>query len=270
VRIAGAEVAEAVTAGLIAHWRNSLPLLRSQRKPEDRNSVGHIDLMGIAGVSLEAEGNNSWADTLSSHEATAATGFATLELNGFPRWLSALTGSRPHEVREVIVAEIIDELSRPGLTHYDTLNKVAYADDRTAVLLAYPLLDYLETRVNLPSGSLSLVLRIILRGVRRESAGQFVRIAEQRFEAETDLDVAIQYLAAVFHFDAASAVKALSAKLRRIRLGERTTVLDRFVAAVFGGSISGIGIEPSSVPAEALEDLVRLTFRVKKRASKRK
>jgi hypothetical protein len=86
-KIAGPDVADATRAGLIAHWRSSSPLLRSQRDAADRNSVRHVDLMGIAGVSLEAASYEGWAASLSPSEATVAAGYATLELNGFPGWM---------------------------------------------------------------------------------------------------------------------------------------------------------------------------------------
>jgi len=70
--MAGTEVAEAVRAGLIAHWRKHHTLFKSQTDVEKRNSVLWIDLMGLAGVSLEAARVNGWADRLSSLEATRA------------------------------------------------------------------------------------------------------------------------------------------------------------------------------------------------------
>jgi hypothetical protein len=153
-RVAGAEVAQGVRDGLVMHWKNSAPLLRSQKETKDWNSVRWIDLMGIAGVSLEAVNRAEWANNLSAYQATLAAGYATLELNGFPNWLRGLIASRPSEARTVLMAEILDEVSRPDITHYGTLGNVALADDRVVTLMAPALLDDLEIRAQLPLGAL--------------------------------------------------------------------------------------------------------------------
>ena len=68
-RIAGSDVARAVEAGLIAHWRRCEPLVRSRREPQERNSVWWLDLMGLTGVTLEATKDPAWATKLSDEEA---------------------------------------------------------------------------------------------------------------------------------------------------------------------------------------------------------
>lgn len=259
-RIAGTEVAEAARAGLIAHWRNSAPLLRSQRDAKERNSVRLIDLMGLAGVSMEAASVSGWADRLSPFEATRAAGYATLEINGFPRWLSELAVSSPAEVRAVLIGEIIDEIPRTELSHYDTLHNVAHADEEIAVLLAPTLLDDLETRAQLPPGALSNVLHIIVMGIRREHWPRFTQLGIGRFEKETDAAAAVQYLAAVFSLDPQTATKALAAKVAPLNADEQAKLVDRFLSASFGGSMSGSVFRPTDVPAETLDKLVRLSF----------
>ncbi len=96
--------------------------------------------MGIVGVSMEAA-RQGWAERLSAHEATLAAGYATLELNGFPSWLSALAEAWPKEVGAVLVGEIADELSRPDLADPEILSRVAaFAERKIAVLVAPTLL----------------------------------------------------------------------------------------------------------------------------------
>jgi len=270
VQIAGSEVADAVQQGLIAYWRNSAPILKSQRGAKDRNTLRRVDLMGLTGVSLETASQDRWADQLSAHEATLAAGYATLELNGFPRWLSALAASRPGEARAVLVGEISDELSRPDLTHYDTLSKVASADEGIAALVVPALLDDIETRVDLPSGALSLVLRIVIRGAKQECTPRFITLGIERFEAEPDVSVGLQYLAAAFSLDAAMATSALTTKLASLSADEQATLIDAFVSAVFGDSMLGLAVEPRDVPAETLEQLVRLTFQTYRQADARR
>jgi hypothetical protein len=197
-------------------------------------------------VSLEATTQDRWADQLLAHEATLAAGYATLELNGFPRWLSVLAASRPAEVRAILVGEISNELSRADLTHYETLNKVAYADDGIAALVAPALLDDIEKRVQLPLGALSHVLQIIVRGAQQESTPRFVKLGIGKFEMETDVAVAVQYLAAVFSLEPALASSALTTKLASLSASEQVTLIDSFVSAAFGGSMSGLAFKRSN------------------------
>jgi hypothetical protein len=268
--IAGVEVAEAVRQGLIAHWRNSAPLLRSQREATDWNSVRWVDIMAVAGVSLEAASVERWADQLSTHQATLAAGYATLELNGFPRWLLALAASRPGEVRAVLFGEILNELLCPEPTRYETLSNVAYADDVIAALVAAALLDDLETRTQLPSSALSYVLQIIIRGIQPESTPRFVRFGIERFEQESDVAVAVRYLAAAFSLEAPVAASALTAKLASLSVGEQAKLIDCFLSASFGDSRSGAAFKPRDVPAETLEQLVHLTFQSNSHSAARK
>lgn len=267
--IAGAAVAEAARQGLIGHWRSSAPILRSQKDARDRNSVRRVDLMGIAGVTLEATSQDHWADRLSTHEATLAAGYATLELNRFPPWLLALAKSRPGEVRAVLVGEISDELSRPDLTHYDTLSKVAYADDAIVAVVAPDLLDDVETRAQLPSPALSQVLQVVVRSIRQESMPRFVKLGIERFDRESDVALAVQYLSAVFSLDAAEATRALTTKLASLSADERTKLIDHFLCATFGHSMASSIFKLGDVPAETLKQLVRLAFQTQTQARRR-
>jgi hypothetical protein len=164
-RIAGIEIADAVRVGLIAHWRTWVPSLRSRKTKKERNNVAWSDLMGLAGVTLEAATGSGWAGRLTAREATLAAGYATLEINGFPPWISELAAVRSNEVREVLVAEILDEIERVELDHPRTMQSATHASGRIAELLAPVLLDDLEARGQVPAGALPSLLDIIVKGV---------------------------------------------------------------------------------------------------------
>ena len=70
--------------------------------------------MGIAGITLEAISTPGWAARLSDDDTRRAVGYATLELNGFPSWLTDLARANPNVVRAVLSEEIDVELARPG------------------------------------------------------------------------------------------------------------------------------------------------------------
>jgi hypothetical protein len=270
-RIAGSAVAQAVEAGLIAHWRTCVPMVRSRRKPQDRNNVRWLDLMGLTGVSLEATKAPSWATKLSDDEARRATEFATLEINGFPRWLSDLVASHPAEVRTVLQHEIKDELTREGVTFFETLHAVARSDDGLASLLAPAMLQDLEAALVVPHGALSLVLQIIVNGLAGRDRERFELWGIAKFEQEPDVALAVRYLSAVFSINPRAATPVFVARATAFDEEAQTVLVDRFLTACFGDSISGATFKPITVPpADIIEELMLLSFKTHKQVAARR
>jgi hypothetical protein len=264
IPLVGKEVAEAVREGLIQHWRNSAPLLLSRRDPNARNAVRCIDSMGVAGVSLDAAASPKWAERLSAEEARMAAGYATLELNAFPSWVSNLAVARPQETASVFLQEIMFEILTPELNHYSTLRRVCHPDETIAALVAPALLDHLEACATMPLALLSLVLQVIERGIQLDVAPRFITLAVERFKRETDVAVAICYAAAVFNHDPAIATEALSEKMAMVSLEERADLLDRFLALTFGDTLfSSPRSRISELKTETLDQLVRMVFQIK-------
>ena len=93
--------------------------------------------MGITGVTLEARTRERWAERLTSDEAILAASYATLEVYGFPWWLSDLAAAKPAEVRSVLMGEIAAELADPEpRPRYEVLDNLANADRSVTVLVA--------------------------------------------------------------------------------------------------------------------------------------
>lgn len=270
-RVAGADVAKAVEAGLIAHWRVCEPLIASRRAPQERDSVRYVDLMGLTGVTLEAAKDAVWATKLSDQEAQRATEFATLEINGFPQWLSDLVESHPTEVRRILHGQIKDELTGEGVSFLSTLHAVAYADDGMSSLLAPDLLRDLEADPELPRGAVSLVLRIIVDGLVESDRGRFERWGIARFEQQPDVALAVPYLAAVFSINPRLATSALVARATAVDEETQTALLDRFLTACFGDPISGATFKPiTAPPADIIEELMLLSFNTHRQATARR
>ena len=270
-RIAGSDVAKAAEVGLIAHWRTCEPLVRSRREPQERNTVRWLDLMGLTGVTLEATNDPTWATKLSTEDVwRAAAKFATVEINGFPRWLSDLVASRPAEVRTVLYHEIKDELTREGVTFFETLQAVTYSDDGLASLLAPVLLQDLETALAMPHGAVSLVLQIIVNGLAEADRERFERWAIAKFEQEPDVALAVQYLAAVFSINPRAATSVFVAKATALGEEAQTALVDRFLTACFVNSISGTTFKRITVPpADIIEELMLLSFKTHKQVAAR-
>ncbi len=271
-RIAGSDVAKAAEAGLIALWRTCEPLVRSRREPQERNSVRWADLMGLAGVTLEAAKDPAWATKLSDGEARRATEFATLEINGFPQWLSDLVVSRPAAVTAVLHHEIKDELTRQGVTFFKTLQDVTYADDGLASLLAPVLLHDLEASLSVPDGAVSRVLQIIVNGLAESDRERFARwgIAKFQFAQERDVGLAVPYLAAVFSINPRAATSVFVTQASALDERAQTNLVDRFLIACFGDSISATTFKPvTATPADVTEELLLLSFKTYKQVAAR-
>lgn len=266
-RIAGSDVAKAVEAGLIAHWRICEPLVRSRREPQERNSVRWLDLMGLAGVTLEATKDRAWATKLSNEEVRRATEFATIEINGFPRWLSDLVVSRPAEVRTVLHHEIKDELRCEGVTFFETLQNVTGSDE-LATLLAPALLEDLEKALSVPYGAVRLVLKIVINGLAEPDRERLERWGIAKFEQESDVALAVQYLSAVFSINPRVATRVFMARTAALDQEGQTALVDRFLTACIGGWISDTTFKPiAAPPADIVEELMLLSFKAHKQVA---
>jgi len=268
-KIVGREVSEAARTGFRSHWRNFEPRLRRHTNLDERNTTRFYDLMGLVGVSLEAADDRRWAERLSPLEATRAAGFATLEINRFPSWLASLAEVRPAEVRAVLVAEIVDEISRPELTSYQTLQAAKYADKRIAFLLARTLLDELEKRRLWPAEALPNLLNIIVREMQPEDMTRFTGLGIQRFEDAPNDSVAARYVAGVFAVDRELATAALERQVASLPTNEQREIVDRFLMISFGDSVLNYGLRTSVIRIQTLERLVRLSFQTYDKVSGR-
>lgn len=259
-RIADSDVANAVEAGLIAHWRSCEPLVRSRGEPQERNSVRWVDLMALTGVTLEATKDPGWATKLSDEEVRRATELATLEISGFPRWLSDLVVSRAAEVTTVLHHEIKDELTREGVTFFETLNAVAYSDGGLASLLAPALLQDLEADVTVPQGAPSLMLQIMLNGLAEPDRERFERWGVANFERAADVALAVRYLAAVFSINPTAATRVFVIRAKALDEEAQTDLVDRFLTACFGDSISDTAFKSVTVPPQDRHLLFKSTI----------
>jgi len=261
IRIAGAEVTKAVEAALIAHWRKTEPLTGSRRSPQEQNSVRPTDLMGLAGIGLEAGRNPNWAKKLSVDEAYRAAEYATLEINGFPSWISDLSKSHPIPVRDALYAEIRGEVGRESTAYFHTTYAVNDSDD-LGVLLAPLLLRDLETSLVIGPRALPLVLRIIVGGAGPAEKLTFERFALQRFKEEADSQLAIHFVSAVFSFNPKAATETFLARARKLKPEEQSAFVNAFLTASLGSTFNRTDYKQTVSPsADVVEKLMLFSFR---------
>jgi hypothetical protein len=258
--ILGPELTAAVRDGLIEHWRGCRPRLRSDREPSMRNQIRCVDCMGIVGVTLDANLHEQWAEGLTSGEATLAASYATIEINGFPRWMSDLAVAKPQEVLAVLKGEIAAEFAFPELRlRFEVLDSISRGDGKVIELMAPALLGELEQRLDLPPVALMPMLEVINRGLR-ENREHFSGIALYRFNSMTDAQVCALYLSAVFCVDPSAAISALNAKLETMNAPGRAALVEQLLPRVFGGRFVSAGASPEDLPFGTLERLVWIAF----------
>jgi hypothetical protein len=256
----GAPAAEAVRVGLIAHWRAWDPWVRSMRKDEELNQVRSLDCMGIAGVTLEANGRPDWAVQLSSDDARRAAGYATLELNGFPTWLVTLAKAKPEEARAVLATEVIAELNRPSdVPRFGVLQDIARGDRAIAELMAPVILDELAKRTALPANVLSHVLDVAKGGLPAEQ-DRLKPLAISRFNSATDPAIVSLYIGAVFSIDGRAATEAVFAKLGQKPPAYRPGLVQVVLPHIFGDRYEDQEPPFRNLPLDSLERLVRLAY----------
>jgi len=256
----GPELTAAVRDRLIEHWRAWRPQLKSVRESSKRNQIRSIDCMGITGVTLEARLRERWSEGLSSDDATLATVYATIEITGFPWWLTNLALARPEEVRAVLRAEIAAELDDPEpRPRYEMVDGISRSDGSVMELMAPILLEEIERRPDLPPVALLPMLEAISRGLR-DGRRRFSELVLDRFNNNANVRERALYLSAAFGADPTAATTALIVKHETSNAGEQTTLVQEFLSLVFGGRFSSGGANLASLPFDTLERLVQIAF----------
>jgi hypothetical protein len=216
--------------------------------------------MGIAGVTLEASGSTDWANQLDPNLARRAAAYGTLEINGFPTWMTDVSARWPTEVAAVLREEIIAELELPGAC-FGVLHDIGRTDDRPLAVPVPSLLDELERRPNLPAPVLSQVLDALERAHDEADRASLIRMAIPRFRSTTDLQIASLYIAATFSVNSGAATEALMTKLDGLSLADQTLLVQGVLPSIFGDRWSWERRVPE-LSFRNLERLVHLAFKV--------
>jgi len=208
----------------------------------------------------EAFSNAGWAEQLSSDEAVRATGYATIEINAFPRWLSELAVVKPAEVLKVFLGEVTAELSdlQPSGS-YEILRRLSRTDQPLVDLMSPALFALLEERNEIPAAGLEPLLDTISRGLENRSDA-FVACVIERFRASEDLQTRGLYLVAAFAADPEAATKALLARLEELPPSSQSMLVQQVLPALFGGGFPRSGSVSLRLRFEDLERLVSLSF----------
>jgi hypothetical protein len=257
----GSEVAAATRDGLIQHWRLWTPKLKSARSVNERNQINIADCMGITGISLEARTKPHWSEQLSSDEGVLAACYATLEINGFPSWLSELAAAKPAQVRAVLMGEVEAELAdAEAVSRFGVLEDLSRADKPVLELMAPVLFEVLARRDDLTPNALAPMLSVIAGGLR-EHRPKFAECALGRFEYADDMRVASLYIAAAFAVDSTAATDALMARLDSLNAGAQTSLAQLILPSIFGTRFRFDDMARPAVSFASLQRLVVMAYR---------
>lgn len=260
--ILGLSVIEAAKEAFIKFWRAWRPHLRSAYPPNERNSTYVIDLIGLVGISIEAKDNPVWASSLSNEEAELAASYATLEINGFPIWFSALATAKPSAVKKVLAQEIISELNHASSNyHCNLLETIQYGSDVIIQIIAPILLDEFKQRVNLPLHALDSLLNIVSRVADKEDPS-FLSLAIARFDEACQNDIGVSYLIPVFALQPNVALIELDKKLGlMMSFEEQAELVQTFLSKTFGEHFRQQNIDLTALPFDVIKDLVLKAYK---------
>ena len=164
-----------------------------------------------------------------------AARFATLELNGFPPWLSGLANGQPAAVASVLVGEVAKELDESGeAARPDVLDRLTRAEPAVVTAVAFGLLNELEVRVDLAGPALETLLGVLVLGLRGDQAARLSAIALDRAAMTPDLGSAGDYFAVAFAFDPGAAINLLIRRLDDLSPADQTTLATAFLPKLFG------------------------------------
>lgn len=256
--IVGARLAGAFCEALSRHWRTWEPTLQSSRNPPTAYTLFYGDIMGIAGLSLEAGRNPSWTHTLDSALASRAARYATLELNGLPAWIADLSKTWPTEVANVLIHEIQFELSTPE-AGARVVRAIPSADPATIEPLIPRLVDEFERRPTLSADKLDPLFDVLGMALDPSHRARIVALATAHCQEARDMGIAAMCLAAALSVGSESAVDALFMKLDGLSINDQRLLVQNLLPLLYGNRFARAHAPPA-LSTRNLARLVRLAY----------
>ena len=246
---------------LMAQWRQWKPLLRIDRPIQERNTHGMADLIGILGVSIEAEQNAAWAAGLSDDDAELAVTYATQDLNGFPSWFEQLCQHRPEQVANVLT-RWIDLEWQPVASDQrrDLLEDFARADFPSCSAVASHVMKSLES---IPTSSQFVVepaLQIVFKGI--DDRSRLLLLALDRFGTEPSTAIKACYIGVAFAIDQEASIAVLESEISKLDSDGQALLAQALMPTIFGDDWSRGEVSTESISTELLERLVHLAYRM--------
>jgi hypothetical protein len=256
----GDELLAEFSDALSSQWRLWTPTPKAERAPEDQNRLGAADLIGLLGVSVEARSDPGWATRLTPQEATAATLYATLDINGFPDWLAQLSVAQPIAAREALLRCCFGDWRRDDRTPFQgVLYDLSRAGGAACELVSAEILERIASDPPPSLRVLEAAVRVAQLGRKgpRDIAATFIDL----FEREAELDSRAIFIAAAFAERPDAACAALDETLDAIPPANRKALVRAAIPRIFGDDWSRGSIDTSAMPFSTLKRLADVAHR---------
>jgi|GEM_PF-1151910 len=259
VSLVGEQASAYFQLAVARFWRQWDPTPKSERASNERNVVRNFDLIGIAGVSLEAASSLDWARSLSEPLARRAVVYGTLEINGFPTFIDTLATHWPRAVREVLSKELEGEiLAQPPVEHLSVLQDVSHASTEIKKLTAPSLYRLLTQQTNLAPDTRTRILMILIEA--GEVPADLIPWLLARTRKGKDVPNLVSDLEAIFRVRPELGVGALKQVLARLSRAKSDDLVRLVLSRVVGDGWTGKSEIPASLPFQDLLALMRLAF----------
>jgi len=239
----GEDIAKRATIAFQQYWRTVRPALWSERAPADRNSTPWVWLYGLSGIAAEAT-SPTWAARLTATDAQAAVRYGTLELNGFPFWLTALAKERPKEVDAVLGAELKAQIAvakdnehlpmLQDLTHADDSIKRLFAPRCQTALMSWPKTFANDEEIKRSLNKLTQVLQVLSDAAPSAERSKIAAECARRFAAAPGGKFGLVWLRGLFRFDPVAGAIKLQHGLAGVKVSARPQRAVELLASLFG------------------------------------
>lgn len=268
----GKVVADRLRKTMQVIWRVDRPTLRSERPSEEKGTYLVWWELGLAGISAEAE-DPKWARMLSFEEASLATRYAPIMLNGFPSWLEALAREHPEAIERTLGPELSAEIEETATPRsFDILlQNVAHAPAVIVQLLLPRLGIWLDAHAgNLRNGEDEAasferhkrVIQILLDYGDSEMQSHIRLMAVDQLKGGKNSLFAQLWLTTLMNLDPVAGVDALERLLTPLDPAPTGTAIDIF-GNLFGDKhrSAHIDLGQSGFTPKLLFRLIRLAYR---------
>ncbi|MES2260653.1 MAG: hypothetical protein V4724_19205 [Pseudomonadota bacterium] len=253
------DVVDIIRDVFISSWRSTTPTLEVDGASSMYISKSYADLIGFAGVSLEAKADPDWAAGLDSSEAHKAAVYATLAFDAFPDWMADLCVAHPQICAGVIHSDLARDLD-PGLVSCPrrSLARIARSDQRVAALIESDIWNAIEASGATPIDLLSSLLGILLKVTTERE--RLLQLIARRISDLNAIEVNIEYLAAGFSIDADKTTELLFGLLARLDARGSAAIARPLIPRIFGKSMKSEPPIISQISIENLEKLILFAY----------
>lgn len=265
----GVDTADRAESAFYELWRETHPVLWSERQDAERGSIYLNWTRGFCGIAAEAA-HPGWAANLSDDEVRVATTYATLELNGLALFVYDLVAAHPTVVETTIGNELSVQLGMGHrFSHLPLLQDISHSQP-TLMILVLPRL--LEGLYRIPEEMNEEVAQFWGQHLRQligivckvaEGDNRMLAAAEcaRRHRVDSDGPLTTAWLRYLFQLDIEQAIHLLKERLLALSSELATAEAIAIFATLFGGhGESALDSQELRKNIPMLGELIRIAY----------